>query len=216
MLWKCYTEYPSKFGNLSKWPQDWKISFIPIPKTGNVKECSNCHIIVLISHACNMMLKILQVTIQQYLDWEILDVQARYRKGRGTRDQIANIRWIIEKARELRNTPISASLTTLKPLTVWITTNWKIFKEMEIPDHLISFLRNLNASQEATVRTGYGTTDWFKIGKGVCQGCMLSSCLFNLYAFYPKTILNTLLKSIQDIFQDSPYIVPQNNLKLRE
>ena len=103
-----------------------------------------------------------------------------------------------------------------KPLTVWITTNWKIFKEMGIPDHLTCLLRNQYAGQEATVRTRHGTTDWFKIGKGVCQGCMLSYCLFNLYAFYPKTILNTLLKSIQDIFQDSPYIVPQNNLKLRE
>ena len=84
----------------------------------------------------------------------------------------------------------------LKPLTVWITTNWKILKGMGIPDHLIFLLRNLYASQEATVRTGNGTTDWLKIGKGVCQGSMLSTYLLNLYALYPKTRLKTFIKSI--------------------
>ena len=127
MLWKCYTEYPSKFGNLSKWPQDWKISFIPIPKTGNVKECSNCHISVLISHACNMMLKILQARLQQYMNQELPDVRPGFRKGRGTRDQTANIRWIIEKGRNSRKASTSGSLTMLKPLAVWITTNCEKF-----------------------------------------------------------------------------------------
>ena len=94
------------------------------------------------------------------MNQEIPDVQAGFRKGRETRDQIANIHWIIKKAREFqKNTSPSASLTTLKPLTVWITTNWKIFKEMETPDHLICLLRNLYEGQEATVRTGHGTTD---------------------------------------------------------
>ena len=83
-----------------------------------------------------------------------------------------------------RKTSTSASLTALKPLTVWITTNWKILKEMGIPDHLTCLLRNLHADQEAAIRTGHGTIDWFKIGKGVCQGCILSPCLFNLYTEY--------------------------------
>ena len=112
------------------------------------------------------------------MNQELPDVQAGFRKARGTRDQIANIRWITEKAREFQKNNYSASLTLLKPLTVWITTNWKI------PDHLTCLLRNLYAGQEATVRTGPVTTDWFQIGKGVCQGCILSPCLFNLYVEY--------------------------------
>ena len=105
------------------------------------------------------MLKIFQSRLQQYVNHELPDVQAGNRKGRGTRDQIANTRWIIEKAREFQKTSISALLTMPKPLTVWVTTNWKILKEMGIPDHLICLLRNLYAVQEATVRTGHGTTD---------------------------------------------------------
>ena len=89
-----------------------------------------------------------------------------------------------KKQESSRKTPISALLTMPKPLTVWITINWKILKEMEISDHLTCLLRNLYAGQEATVRTGHGTTDWFQIGKGVCQGCILSPCLFNFYAEY--------------------------------
>ena len=85
---------------------------------------------------------------------------------------------------ELKQKSASAPLTSLKPLTVWITTNWKILKEMRIPDHLICLVKNLYAGQEATVRAGHGTTDWFQIGKGVCQGSILSPCLFNLYAEY--------------------------------
>ena len=115
------------------------------------------------------------------MNCELPDVQAGFRKGRGTRDQIANILWIIEKARK---TSISALLTMPKPLTVWITTNWEILKEMGILDHLTCLLRNLYAGQEASVSTGHKTTDWFHIGKGVCQGCMLSPCLFNLYSEY--------------------------------
>ena len=162
-----------------------KISFIPILKKGNAKECSNYCTIVLISQASKVMLKSLQVTLQQCMNHEIPDVQATFRKGRGTRYQIAIIRWIIEEAREFRkNTSwiTSNSLTMLKPLTVWITTNWKILREMGISDHLTCLLRNLYAGQEATVRTRYLTMDWFQIGKGVCQGCILSLCLVNLYA----------------------------------
>ena len=106
-------------------------------------------------------------------------------KGRGTRDQTANICWITEKAKELQKNIYFCLLTTPKPLTLWITTNWKILQEMGIPDHLTCFLRNLYAGQEGTVRTRHdGTMDWFKIGKGVHQGCILSPCLFNLYAEY--------------------------------
>ena len=160
-----------------------KVSFHSNPKER--QECSNYLTIALISQASKVMLKILQARIQQYMNRELPDVQAGFRKGRGTRDQIANICWIIEKAREFqKKTSISALLTMPKPLTVWITINWKIWKEMGIPDHLTCLLRNLYEGQEATVRTGHGTTDWFQIGKGVCQGYILSPCLFSLYAEY--------------------------------
>ena len=120
-----------------QWPQDWKRSiFIPIPKKSNAKECSNYHTIALISHTSKVMFKILQSRLQQYVNHELPDVQAGFRKGRGSRDQIANICWIIEKQESSRKTPISALLTMPRPLTVWITTNWKILKEMGIPDHL--------------------------------------------------------------------------------
>ena len=111
------------------------------------------------------MLKILQARLQQYLNRELPDVQAEFRKGSRTRDQIANICWIIEKAKELQKKSTSALLTTPKPLTVWITANWKILKEMGIVDHWTCLLRNLCAGQEATVRIGHGTRDWFQIGK---------------------------------------------------
>ena len=116
---------------------------------------------------------------------ELPDVQAGFRKGRGTRDQIANIRWNIEKKQESsRKTSISALLTMPKPLTVWITRHCVKCWKMGIPDHLTCLLRNLYVGQEATVRTGHWTTDWFQVGKGVRQGCTLSLCLFNLYAEY--------------------------------
>ena len=126
------------------------------------------------------MFKILQAKFQHYVKSELPDVQVGFRKGRRTRDQIANICWIIEKAKEVQKKSTSASLTTHKPLTVWIATNWK-FLEMGIPNHLTYLLRNLYAGQEATVRTGQGTTDWLQIGKGVHQDYILSPCLFNLY-----------------------------------
>ena len=168
-----------------QWPQDWKRSvFIPIPKKGKAKECSNYPTIALISHTGKVMLKILQARLKQYVNCELPDVQAGFCKGRGTRDQIANICWIIEKARKFQKTSTSALLTMPKTLTVWITKNCGKFLEMGIPDHLTCFSRNLSAGQEAIVRTGHGTIDWFDIGKGVCQSCILSPCLFNLYAEY--------------------------------
>ena len=144
-----------------QWPREWKRSvFTPIPKKGSAKECSNYHTILLISHASKVMLKLLQARLQQYMNQELPDVQTGFRKGRGTRDQIPNIHWIIEKAREFQKTSTSASLTMLKSLTVWITTTlWRILQEMGIPDHLTCLVRNLYAGQEATVRTGHGTRD---------------------------------------------------------
>ena len=128
------------------------------------------------------MLKILQAKLQQYVNRELANVQAGFRRGRGTRDQIANICWITEKARDFqKKTSTPASLTLLKPV-YGSQKLWKILEEMGIPDHLTCLLRNLYAGQEATVRTGHGTIDWLQIGKGVRQGCILSPCLFNLYA----------------------------------
>ena len=119
------------------------------------------------------------------MNHELLDVQAGFRKGRGTRDQIANIHWIIEKARESQKNIYFCFLDYAKAFDcVDHNKLWKILKEMGIPDHLTCLLRNLYAGQEATVRIGHGTTDWFQIGKGVRQGCILSPCLFNLYAEY--------------------------------
>ena len=166
-----------------QWPQDWKRSvFIPSPKKGNAKECSNYCTIALISHASKVMLKILQAKLQQYVNHELPVVQAGFRKGRGTRDQIANIRWIIEKAREFQKNIYLCFIGCAKAFDcVDHHKLWKILKQMEIPDLLTCLLRNLYAGQEATVRTRHVTTDWFQIGKGVCQGCILSSCLFNLY-----------------------------------
>ena len=130
------------------------------------------------------MLKILQARLQQYVNCEIPDVQAGFRKGRGTRDQIANICWIIEKAREFQNYIYFCFIDYAKAFDcVDHHKLWKILKEMGISDHLTCLLRNLYAGQEAIVRTGH-ITDWFQIGKGVCQGYILSPCLFNFYAEY--------------------------------
>ena len=131
------------------------------------------------------MLKILQASLQQYMNQELPDVQAGFRKGRGTRDQIASVHWIMEKARGFQ-----------KNIYFWFTDYanafdcvdhnelWKILKEVGIPDHLTCLLRNLYVGQEAIVSTLHGTMDWFKIKKGVQQGCILSPCLFNFYAEY--------------------------------
>ena len=142
------------------------------------------------------MLKILQARLQQYVNHELPDIQAGFRKSRGTRDQIANICWIMEKAREFQKN-IDFYFIDYAKIFDYVDHNklWKILKEMGIPDHLTCLLRNLYASQEATVRTGHGTTDWFQIGKGVCQGRILSPCLFNLYTEY--TMRNAGLEKAQ-------------------
>src|SRR5574340_600312 len=155
--------------------------FIPIPKKGNAKECSDYRTIALISHASKVMLKILQARLQQYVNREFPDVQADFRKGRGTRNQIVNICWIIKKAREFQKN-IYFCFPDYSKAFDYVDHNklWKILQEMGIPDHLTCLLRNLYAGQAATVRNGHGT-DWFQIGKGVHQGCILSPCVFNFY-----------------------------------
>ena len=140
-----------------KCPQNWKLSvFIPVPKKGKVKECSNYCTIALISHASKVMLKILQASLQQYMNCELPDVQAGFRKGRGTRDQIANIRWIIKKAREFQKNIYFCFIDYAKAFgCVDHNKLWKILQEMGIPDHLTCLLRYLYAGQETTVRTSW-------------------------------------------------------------
>ena len=160
MLLKGCTQYASKFGKL-QCPQDWKRSvFIPIPKKGNAKDCSNYCTITLISHFSKVMLKILQASLQQYISQAPPEVQAGCQKGRGTRDQIANIHWITEKAREFQKN-ISFCFIDYDKAFDCVDHNklWKILKEMGIPDHLTCLLRNLYAGQETTIRTWHVITD---------------------------------------------------------
>ena len=136
------------------------------------------------THASKVMVKILQGRLQQYLNYELPDVQAGFRKGRGTRDQIASISWIIKKAREFQKNIYFCFIDYDKAFDcVDHNKLWKILQEMGIPDYLTCFLRNLSAGQVVTVRIGHGT-DWFQIKKGIHQGCISSPCLFNLYAEY--------------------------------
>ena len=149
----------------------------------NAKECSNYRTIALISHASKVMLKTPQARL--HVNHELPDVQVGFRKGRGSIDQITNIRWIIEKAREFQKNIYFCFIVYAKAFDcVDHNKLWKILQEMGILDHLTCLLRNLYAGQEVTIRTGHGTTDWFQIGKGVRQGCILSLYLFNLYAEY--------------------------------
>ena len=150
MLLKVLHSICEQIWKTQRWPQDWKRSvFMPIPKKGNAKECSNYRTIALISHASKVMLKILQAKLQQYVNRELPDVQAGFRKG--TRDQIANICWIIEKAREFQENIYSDSLTMIKPLFGSQQTG-KFLKETGIPDHLTCLLRSLHEGQESTVK----------------------------------------------------------------
>ena len=164
--WCCENAALNMPGNLENSAVATKLErsvFILIPKKGNAKECSSYCMIALISHTSKVMLKILQVRLQQHVNHEIPDVQAGFRKGRGTRDQIANIHWITEKAREFQKNIYFCFIDYAKALC----------REMEIPDHLTCLLRNLYTGQEAAVRTRHETMDWFQIGKGVHQGCIL-------------------------------------------
>ena len=180
MLWKCCSVC-QQIWKTQQWPQDWKRSvFIPIPKKGSAKECSNYCTIALVSYTSKIMLKILQDRLQQYMNHELSDVQAGFRKGRGDRYQIANIRWFIEKAREFQKDIYFCLIDYAK--TFDCVDHNKLENSKRILDHLTCLLRN--AGQEATVRTRHGTTHWFQIGKGVCQSCISSPWLFNFYAEY--------------------------------
>ena len=164
-----------------QWPQDWKRSvFIPIRKKGNTKECSNFCTTGLISHASKIMLKILQDRIQQYVNHELPDIQAGFRKGRGTRDQIANNLVDYRKSKRVPEKHLLL-LYWLCQIFHCVDHNklWKI-QQMGTPDHMTCLWRNLYTGQEATVRTGHGTMDWFQTG----QGCLFSPYLLNLYAEY--------------------------------
>ena len=154
-----------------------KVSFHSNPKE---RQCQRMfrlpHSFTHFTHL-NVMFKILQSRLQQYVNHELPDVQAGFRKGRGTKDQIANICWIIKNAGKFQKNICFCFIDYVKAFDcVNQHKLWKILKEMGIPDHLTCLLRNLYAGQEATVRTGHGTTDWFQIGKGVHQGCILSPC----------------------------------------
>ena len=166
MLSKCCTQYASQFGKLGSSHMTGKVRFY-----SNLKERQCYHTTAFISHASKVMLKILQARLQLYMNQEVLDVQAGFRKGRGTRDQIVNICFIIEKAREFQKNIYFCFIDYTKAFDcVDHNKLWKILKEIGIPDHLTFLLRNLYAGQEATLRTGHGTMDWFQIGKGVYQG----------------------------------------------
>ena len=158
--------------------------FIPIPKKGNAKECSNYRTIALISHTSKGMLKILQARLQQYVNQECPDVQAEFRKGRGTRDQIAKFCWIIEKAREFQKNIYFCFIDYTKAFDCVDHSKLKNSSRDENtrPPYLPP--EKSIGSQEATIRTRHGTTDWFQFKKGVHQGCILSPCLFNLYAHH--------------------------------
>ena len=156
-----------------QWPQDWRRSrLILVPKKGSTKESANHRTIALISHASKVMLKILHARLQHYANKASRCPSLVQKRQRNQRSDCRNS----------RKTSSSVSLTTLKPLTVWIIINCRKFLEMRIPDHLTCLLRNLYVGQEATVRTLYGTTDSFIIEKELWQACLLSPCLFNLYS----------------------------------
>ena len=169
-----------------QWPQDWKRSvFISIPKKGNAKECAAYHTIALISHANKVMLIIVQARLQQYMNHELPDFQAGFRKGRGFRNQLPTYVGSLKKVRKFQKNIYFCFIDFAKAFDcVNQYKLWKILQDMGIPDHLTCLLRNLYAGQEATVRTGHGTANWFQIGKGVHQACILSPCLSNLYAEY--------------------------------
>ena len=186
MLWKCCTQYASKLGKFSIRHRTGKGQFSfrsqrkAMPK--NVKTTTQLHSS---QKASKIMLKILQARLQQYMNHEFPDVQAGFRKGRGTRDQISNIHWIIKKAREFQKSIYFCFIEYAKAFDcVAHNKLWKILQEMGIPNHLTCLLRNLYTGQEAIFSTRRGEMDSFQIRKGVCQGCVLSPCLYNLYAEY--------------------------------
>ena len=163
-----------RFNPIKKVKTDWKRSvFISVLKKGNAKKCSDYHTTAFISHASKVMLKIPQARLQQYMNHELSDVQAGFKRQRNQR---SNCQHLLDHRKSKRVPKKHLFLLYWLCVSLWLDHNklWKILKDMEIPDHLTCLLRNMYAGQNATVRTGHGTTDWFQIGKGVCQGCILS------------------------------------------
>ena len=167
-----------------QWPQGWKtLILIPIPKKGSTKECSSHQTVAFISQTSKVILKIQQARLQQYVNWELPDVQTGLRKGRGTRSQIANIHRILKKTRKFQKSIYLCFIDYAKAFDcVERNKLWKTLKEMRIPDHLTCLLRNLYASQQATFRTLYRKTGGFGTKKSIWQGYLWSPRLFNLYA----------------------------------
>ena len=175
VLLKCYTQYVDKLGTPSMATGLEKVNFHSNPKKEQCQRMFKLPQIALILHAIKVILKILQGRLQQYVNHELSDIQPGFRKGRGTSDQIANICWILEKAREFQKNIYFCFIDYAKAFDC-VDDNklWTILQELGIPNHLTCLLRNLYVGQEAAVRTGHGTMDWFQIRKGVCQGCILS------------------------------------------
>ena len=186
MLLRCYTQHARKFGKLSSGHRTGKDQFsFQYQRRTMPKNVQTTIQFAFISHTSKVILKILQARLQQYVNKELPDVQAEF--WRAKRNQRSNYQHPLNHRKSKRVPEKHVFLFHWLCQSVWLygsIKQWKILKEMGIPDHLTCLLRNLYASQEATVRTGHGTTDWFQIGKGVCQGCILSPCLFNLYAEY--------------------------------
>ena len=167
-----------------EWPTDWKKSvYVPIYKKGDKKECGNYRTIALISHASKLLLRVIQRRLEVFLIPELPIEQAGFRRGRGTRNHIANLRWMMEKAREYQRDLYMCFIDYKKAFDcVDHEILWVILRGMGVPVHLIVLLKRLYTNQEATVRTEFGETDNIDIGKGVRQGCILSPLLFNIYA----------------------------------
>ena len=181
LLLKCCAQYARKFGKLSSAHRTQKGQF---SFQSQRRAMSKIITIALISHASKVMIKILQASLWQHRNQELSNIKIALRRGRGTRDQLLTSFGSQKKQGNSRKTSTYALLTVLKPLTGWIKTNCGKFLEMGIPDHLTCLLRNMYANQEATVRTRHETMNLFRIGKGVCQGCILSPYLYNFYVEY--------------------------------
>nr|AYE92701.1 endonuclease-reverse transcriptase [Penaeus japonicus] len=181
---KTLTRICQNIWEKKKWPEDWKRSvYIPIPKKGDILKCENHRTIALISHSSKVMLKIIQRRLADFFNEQMPREQAGFRKGRGTRDHIANLRWIIESMREKQRNLVMCFIDYSKAFDcVDHDLLWLYLREMGAPLHIIQLLKSLYKDQEACVRTDSGETPWFEIGKGVRQGCILSPTLFNLYS----------------------------------
>jgi len=181
---EAITKLCQKIWRTKTWPKEWKRSiYIPLHKKGDPSDCSNYRTIALIPHASKVLLKIIQRRLESHVDRELPENQAGFRKGRGTRDVIADVRWMLEKTREYQKDVYMCFIDYSKAFdSVDYDKLWTTLRGMAIPEHLIVLMRNLYSGQEAAIRTEDGNSGWFTVSKGVRQGCILSPYLFNLYA----------------------------------